>query len=187
MMIVYVLTNPAMPGLVKIGHTNNEDASARIAQLYTSGVPVPFNIEFACRVESGEEVEQALHIAFGPNRVNPRREFFEIEPEQAIALLRLLHKEDATTQVVQLANNVDEESRAAGERLRTRGPRLNFQEMGIPIGATLQSVDADATVTVAGTITVRLEGEEMSLNKATKRLLAFRVMLRSALHLAGHI
>jgi hypothetical protein len=36
--IVYVLTNPAMPGLVKIGYTYSEDAATRIAQLYSSGV-----------------------------------------------------------------------------------------------------------------------------------------------------
>ena len=42
--IVYVLTNPAMPGLVKIGRTAGEDAGARIAQLYTTGVPVPFTL-----------------------------------------------------------------------------------------------------------------------------------------------
>jgi hypothetical protein len=39
--IVYVLTNPAMPGLVKIGSTVSEDASIRLAQLYSTGVPFP--------------------------------------------------------------------------------------------------------------------------------------------------
>ncbi len=37
--IVYVLSNAAMPGLVKIGMTASEDAEARLAQLYTTGVP----------------------------------------------------------------------------------------------------------------------------------------------------
>lgn len=35
--IVYVLTNPAMPGLVKIGYTTQEDVKMRIAQLYSTG------------------------------------------------------------------------------------------------------------------------------------------------------
>lgn len=43
---VYVLTNPAMPGLVKIGKTARDD-NTRIAELYITGVPVPFNIDFA--------------------------------------------------------------------------------------------------------------------------------------------
>jgi hypothetical protein len=74
--IVYVLTNPAMPGLIKIGRTDQEDANSRIGQLYTTGVPVPFTIEFACKVPNAEDVERALHIAFAPNRINPKREFF---------------------------------------------------------------------------------------------------------------
>jgi hypothetical protein len=85
--IVYVLVNPAMPGLVKIGRTSQEDVGTRLAQLYTTGVPVPFELKYACRVPNPEEVESALHLAFGPQRINPRREFFRIEPEQAIAFL----------------------------------------------------------------------------------------------------
>ena len=60
MSIVYVLTNPAMPGLVKIGYTTQEDAGGRLAQLYTTGVPVPFTLEFACRVPNAEEVKGRL-------------------------------------------------------------------------------------------------------------------------------
>jgi len=80
--IVYVLVNPAMPGLVKIGRTSQEEVGTRLAQLYNTGVPVPFELKYACRVPNSDEVESALHIAFGPQRINPKREFFRIEPEQ---------------------------------------------------------------------------------------------------------
>ena len=40
--IVYLLTNPVMPGLVKIGMTTQEDIDKRMKELYTTGVPVPF-------------------------------------------------------------------------------------------------------------------------------------------------
>jgi len=85
MSIVYVLTNPAMPSLVKIGFAENEGANTRIAALYSTGVPVPFTIEFAAKVAVPYRVEEALHVAFAPYRVNPRREFVRIEPDQAIA------------------------------------------------------------------------------------------------------
>ena len=65
--IVYVLTNPAMPGFVKIGKTFIEDVSVRLQQLYTTGVPFPFDLAFACKVPNADEVERALHRAFAPN------------------------------------------------------------------------------------------------------------------------
>ncbi|MEN9670014.1 MAG: hypothetical protein RL018_291 [Pseudomonadota bacterium] len=36
--IVYVLTNPAMPGLIKIGMTTQMEVEARMKQLYSTGV-----------------------------------------------------------------------------------------------------------------------------------------------------
>ncbi len=78
-MIVNVLTHP-MPGVVKIGRTDNQDANNRIGQHYTTGVPVPFTLEYACKVKNPDEVERALHIAFAPQRINPKREFFQIDP-----------------------------------------------------------------------------------------------------------
>jgi len=168
--IVYVLTNPAMPGFVKIGKTAQEDANLRIAQLYSTGVPVPFRLEFACRVEDADAVEEALHIAFGPNRVNPRREFFRIDPEQAIAILRLLHIEDATVEVSQQPTDLDQQSLAAAEQLRSRRPASNFEEMGIPVGSSLQFTRDATTVVVVGPKKVKLGDEEMSLTAATRQL-----------------
>ena len=40
---VYVLTNQAMKGLVKIGKTTR-DVSLRLADLYTTGVPYLLNV-----------------------------------------------------------------------------------------------------------------------------------------------
>ena len=63
--IVYVLTNPSMPGLVKIGKTTRETVGARLNELYSTGVPVPFECAFAGRVNDVSKVEQAFHQAFG--------------------------------------------------------------------------------------------------------------------------
>ena len=170
--IVYVLTNPAMPGVIRIGKTLIEDVSQRLSQLYTTGVPFPFELTFACKVPNADEVERALHRAFAPNRINPRREFFKIEPEQAIAILKLLHVEDATAEVASLPTAVPEEDLDAGKQYRSRRPNFNFREMGIPVGATLEFSDSAAQVTVAGDRKVLLGDEELSLTAATRRLLA---------------
>lgn len=79
--IVYVLTNAAMPGLVKIGVTSQLDLESRLKQLYTTGVPVPFECYYACRVLVEKSVEENLHFAFGAFRINANREFFKMEPE----------------------------------------------------------------------------------------------------------
>lgn len=169
--IVYVLTNPAMPGLVKIGKTTQEDVSVRLAQLYSTGVPVPFKLEFACKVENADEVEKALHIAFSSARPNPGREFFEIEPAQAIAILKLLHTEDATQEVAMLPSSIDQQSILAGEQLKAKRPPLNFDEMGIPIGSSLVSTKTETSVVVTGPKKVRLGDDEMSLTAATRQVL----------------
>ena len=45
--IVYLLTNPVMPGLVKIGMTTQKEIEQRMKELYTTGVPLPFECQFA--------------------------------------------------------------------------------------------------------------------------------------------
>src|ERR1700730_12567369 len=173
--IVYVLTNPAMPGLVKIGQTAAEDAAARITQLYSTGVPFPFNLEFAAKVSNPDEAERALHRAFAPNRANPKREFFSIEPEQAIAILRLLHTEDVTTELQQSQTPIGTQGVTAAEvtaanEYEKRRPNFNFEEMGIPTGSTLLFKEG-GTAIVTGPKKVRMGDDEMSLTAATRMLL----------------
>lgn len=170
--IVYVLTNPAMPNLVKIGRTSTDDVNKRMKELYSTGVPFEFQLAFACRVENTEEVEKALHIAFAPNRVNPKREFFAIDPGQAIAILKLLHVEDATQEVAGLAEIEQSIADSEQQVLGSRRPNLNFQEMQIPVGSVLVStVSQDVTATVVGPKKVQFQGTEMSLTAATRIVL----------------
>ncbi|WP_419192461.1 GIY-YIG nuclease family protein [Engelhardtia mirabilis] len=169
---MYVLTNPAMPGLVKIGMTNQSEPNTRVAQLYTTGVPVPFTVEFACRVLNPSEVEKALHVAFGPHRVNPKREFFQIDPEQAIAILKLFDTaEDVTTDLAGDLEGIEPQESAAAEKLKSRRPNLNFEEMGIPMGAFLHSNRSSDVVKVVGPKKVMFNGEEMSLSAATQTMM----------------
>lgn len=172
--IVYVLTNPAMPKIVKIGLTTRGDIEQRMRELFTTGVPVPFECVFACDVDNCEEVEKALHIAFGPNRINPKREFFSIESEQPIAILRLFQKKDVTEQVnKEIEANTTDIDREAGEKLkRQKRPSLNFAEMNIPVGSILVFIDDDinAEAVVSSDKKVTFKGNETSLTFLTKQL-----------------
>jgi len=171
--IVYVLTNPAMPGLVKIGMTTQAEVEERMKQLYGTGVPVPFECVFACQVKDAAEVEKAFHFGFGTHRINPNREFFKIEPERVIALLKLLKIEDITTkfeeQLEAEATPVDKQS---GEALKRRmRPRMNFHELGIPAGSVLVFRDGSNQVTVQDEKIVTFKDEQISLTSATRKVL----------------
>ncbi len=169
--IVYVLTNSSMPGLTKIGKTTQEDIRSRMDQLYTTGVPVQFDCAFACQVEDCAAVETALHQAFDNVRVNPKREFFRIEPGAAIPILKLLAVHDVTPEVErELSEGLDAEDKEARDALRrSRRPPLNFQAMGVPVGAILKYKDDDQVqVTVVDERHVEHDGVPCSLTKADR-------------------
>ena len=169
--IVYVLKNAAMPNLVKIGKTLRGDTKTRMNELYTSGVPVPFECVYAAMVNDIDKVEKAFHTAFGPNRINPKREFFEIEANQAIALIKLLEITNVTPQVVKESEEVDLQSREAAEKLTKKRPNQNFVEMGIPVGSEILSTENGETAVICGEKSVQFRSEEMSLTRATKIIL----------------
>lgn len=125
--IVYLLTNPVMPGLVKIGMTTQEDIDKRMKELYTTGVPVPFECKFACKVKKSDclKIEKALHKAFDPQRINQNREFFRINVEQAQAILELFHHEDVTEDVSEeIQNDLTDEDKAASSKHKPSVRRL---------------------------------------------------------------
>lgn len=76
---VYCLSNPSFrENIYKIGCTG-KDPMIRMKSLYMTGVPTPFKIEVAQKVDNYKEVEKKLHehfSNFGCERINKKREFF---------------------------------------------------------------------------------------------------------------
>jgi hypothetical protein len=173
--LVYLLTNPAMPGIVKIGLTTRGDMSQRLNELFTTGVPVPFDCVFSCEVDDCAAVERALHIAFGPNRIHPKREFFKLETEQPLAILKLFQRKETTAEVNQILDAGSTPlDREAGEKLnRQRRPPLDFHVMGIPNGSLLTFLgdETGTTAVVCSNKKVVYEGFEYSLSQLTSKLM----------------
>lgn len=83
--LVYIFSNPAMPGLVKIGHTKQLSATARLNQLSAaSGVPLPFEECFSFPTEYPELRETEVHQRLERFRLSKDREFFRIEAFDAM-------------------------------------------------------------------------------------------------------
>ncbi len=95
---VYILTNPAMPGLVKIGKTSRI-VEELVKDLNTTGVPASFKIAHQHKVEHMDQVERDMHQHFNRQRENRDREFFKIATDEAIAYLdRFKEAPDGTTE-----------------------------------------------------------------------------------------
>lgn len=60
--IVYILTNEAMPGYVKIGLTRQNDVGERVRQLDTTAIPVPFEVHYAAYVPDCAKLMQLLPV-----------------------------------------------------------------------------------------------------------------------------
>lgn len=85
---LYVISSLSLPGLTKIGCTRRLNPSIRIKELSSSSLPEPFHAH--CFVFSDDcfELENNIHKYFDKERVNPDREFFRIEPKEAIDVLK---------------------------------------------------------------------------------------------------
>ncbi len=91
---VYVMINPSLPDIVKIGKTTR-DPNERAKELSAaSGVPTPFIVVYYKPFNDCHLAELVIHKYFEDKgaRVNDNREFFRITTVEAIDLIELYHK-----------------------------------------------------------------------------------------------
>ena len=161
--IVYVLTNEAMPGIVKIGRTT-DSVQSRVRSLFNTNLPLPFECPYAAEVHDAVVVGRVLHQLFGDHRVSPNREFFRLAPEKVVIALRLAPHKNVTPGEPVFESPSDA---VAVLRARERRSRIDLAAIGVLDGATLTfSRDENVTATVVGESRVLFHGDVMSLSAA---------------------
>ena len=87
---IYILSNPTIPDALKIGYTNLSP-ELRAKQISSStGVVVPFKVEWAFRCFDGSLMENEVHIALKEYRISNQREFFQVDLEEAKNIIKLI-------------------------------------------------------------------------------------------------
>jgi T5orf172 domain len=162
--IIYILTNQAMPGLVKIGQTQGA-VEDRMRQLDTTGIPLPFECFYAVEVPDPARAERAIHEAFDDHRLRKNREYFRISPDRPKAILELVQVRNVTPGYDVVSEPGDQ---AALDEARERRSKFNFAMVGLKTGDELTSVfDEEIRAVVAPeTNKIIFRSEVMSLSKA---------------------
>lgn len=82
---VYVISNPAMPGLVKVGFST-KDPELRAQELNNTGAPHPYQVDYDALTTDPHRTEQAVHRSLHSKREG--REWFRCSNLEAIQAIR---------------------------------------------------------------------------------------------------
>jgi hypothetical protein len=92
---IYILVNPSMEGLVKIGKTTRDPESRAREVSQATGVPTPFYVAFSILVADCHSAEEYVYAILEHNgfKRSPNREFFQMPLRTAIEVLLVAEKE----------------------------------------------------------------------------------------------
>jgi len=134
---IYIMSNPIFSdGRIKIGKSKSDPSSFRKDELYSTGVPEPFQVEYFAFVENYDSVELQVHERLDDKRPNKEREFFTSTITEAINTIReisnIKYEEDLSDSSL-LSEKVKEEFYSDGQTLYQRsyqviGPGHGFEE-----------------------------------------------------------
>ena len=177
--IVYILTNEAMPGYVKIGMTNNS-LLERMRQLDRTNIPLPFECYYACEVENARQEETWLHSIFSDRRIRDEREFFKIDPERVVAAIRRIQKKDITPKEFL---NVTKEEQNELEEVKEIRARFDFSKYKIPVGSIIvYSRDNSVKAKVLEKNKIEFDGKITSLSESARELLGYKRSVAGTLY-----
>lgn len=78
---VYIISNKAMPDIVKIGYTM-KDPAIRAQELSSTSVPHPFVVDYEILVDEPYSLEQKVHSKL--NKFRENKEWFRIDVAKAV-------------------------------------------------------------------------------------------------------
>ncbi len=157
---IYIMTNPALKDMVKIGFAT--DVEARRKQLSTTALPYEYEV-YAAYETSGNLEDKKLHKMIdnlNPElRVTSNREFFIMTPEEAFELLDSIATISGTKNKLKKVTVID------NKKQKVRRPPVNFDKCSIPTGAELVFIEDPSVVArVVSERKVEYNGEITSLS-----------------------
>ena len=137
---IYIMTNPCLQNMVKIGYAT--DVEQRRKQLSTTALPYDYEV-YATYETTGKLEDKKLHKlidSLNPDlRVTKTREFFIMSPEEAYELLEAIAMISGSQDKLIRRKKVNQSSIQ-----KTKKPALNFAKCGIPVGAELIYIHDDS-------------------------------------------
>ena len=156
---IYIMTNPCLRDMVKIGYAT--DVEERRRQLSTTALPYDYEI-YATYETQGKLEDKKLHKLIdnlNPDiRVSRNREFFVMSPQDAYDLLEA---------IAVISGSQDKLCKLNSDVIvnKTKRPAVNFSQCNIPIGAELVFLeDSSVKVLVVSDRKVQYNNEITSLS-----------------------
>ena len=170
---IYIMTNPCLKDMVKIGYST--DVEERRKQLSTTALPYEYEI-YATYETGGNLEDKKLHgliDSLNPDlRVSKNREFFVMSPEDAFGLLEAIAMISGTQDKSKRVKVVG----ADASTTRAKRPPINFAKCHIPVGAELVFVeDPNIKVIVVNERKVQYNNELTSLSAIAKNIKGYPV------------
>ncbi len=124
---IYILSNSAMQGLLKIGITSR-DVRERVTQLSAAtGVPRPFEIKYYCLTRDPDEIERSIREHFSSRRAGRKKEFFEISLLEAVqfidSIIKPVQPDRYCTEDGEVTQKAPSQTSQQPQQIRPRRPR----------------------------------------------------------------
>ena len=173
---VYILTNPSFKeDWVKIGKSSRS-VDIRSKELDNTAVPLPFEIFATIRTVKFNEVEKLIHKTIDrltDLRIRQNREFFNIQPQIALDILRDISTtiDDAFIELYHNNQPIKEAAEVQDEEPQKRRAPFKFSMVNIQIGETVVFTPKNIKVKVASDNQVEYEGRIYKLSPFTAAFL----------------
>ena len=159
-----------MPDTIKVGITDNLDR--RVRELDNTSTPLPFECYYAVEVENASVIEKKIHEGLDDKRIRQNREFFNVTPEQAKAILEIAEvmggkNVTPTEDIVETPQD-----KQALDTARKKRSKFNFGMVNIEPGTILEFVkDKTITCEVIDDSKIKFRGEVTSLSASANTVL----------------
>ena len=176
--VIYILTNPSFPDLVKIGYAS--DINERLKSLNRSeAIPYPFQIYATYKVNSNlsdvklhsiiDKLNPSLRTRYNENGRKRVREFYVMDPKDAYAILEALAEiHDCTDNLTRYTSI---ETKKIEKVTSKKAHAYSFFDCNINVGEQIEFIDDPSIVaTVVSKNEVEYKGVKMSMTALAQKL-----------------